>query len=288
VKSLVPGRYKNHHNDVIALIERDPFIALVGEPSLLNSQKFFGRIAMAFTKIRVAAFTISTVFGFVAASLANAEVLFNSLSSPNSGAVENEFEAPLAASFNTGSSAVQITDVALSLNSTFSLPGDTFTVSLVGGAPLADVTFVDGVGLVFDAPLSTLRTVTLPISDLSSSLTVEHFSQLTDVNLQPDSFYAIAISFSPQSQDDGATVGWGVTDDDAGPGVIDGYNASWLTDNGFFPNKPTPAPNNGGPIFQMEISGMAAPEISTWAMMLLGFAGLGYAGWRGSRRAAAD
>ena len=31
---------------------------------------------------------------------------------------------------------------------------------------------------------------------------------------------------------------------------------------------------------------IAVPEASTWAMMLLGFAGLGYAGWRGSRKAA--
>jgi hypothetical protein len=28
----------------------------------------------------------------------------------------------------------------------------------------------------------------------------------------------------------------------------------------------------------------AAPEPSTWAMMLLGFAGLGYAGWRARRQ----
>jgi hypothetical protein len=31
---------------------------------------------------------------------------------------------------------------------------------------------------------------------------------------------------------------------------------------------------------------LSAPELSTWAMMLLGFTGLGYAGWRGSRKAA--
>jgi hypothetical protein len=29
------------------------------------------------------------------------------------------------------------------------------------------------------------------------------------------------------------------------------------------------------------------PEPSTWAMMLVGFAGLGYAGWRAQRRTAA-
>jgi hypothetical protein len=28
------------------------------------------------------------------------------------------------------------------------------------------------------------------------------------------------------------------------------------------------------------------PEVSTWAMMLLGFAGLGYAGWRTQRKSA--
>jgi PEP-CTERM motif len=33
--------------------------------------------------------------------------------------------------------------------------------------------------------------------------------------------------------------------------------------------------------------GAPVPEPSTWAMMLIGFAGLGYAGWRGSRRTAA-
>ena len=34
------------------------------------------------------------------------------------------------------------------------------------------------------------------------------------------------------------------------------------------------------------VSVIAVPEASTWAMMLLGFAGLSYAGWRGSRKAA--
>jgi hypothetical protein len=37
----------------------------------------------------------------------------------------------------------------------------------------------------------------------------------------------------------------------------------------------------------LSVSGLATPEPSTWAMMLAGFAGLGFTGWRGSRRAAA-
>jgi hypothetical protein len=36
----------------------------------------------------------------------------------------------------------------------------------------------------------------------------------------------------------------------------------------------------------MEVSGTAAPE-STWALMLVGFAGLGSTGWRAQRKTAA-
>jgi hypothetical protein len=149
-------------------------------------------------------------------------------------------------------------------------------VSLVGGVPLADITFEDGLGLVFGSDLSLLGSVTLPISDLSSGLTVENFSQFANITLQPNAFYAIDVFLGDQSHDDQATVGWGTTADDSGPGVEDGYNASIITDNDFFPNKPTPSPNNGGPIFQMEVSGVATPEPSTWALMLVGLGSLGF------------
>ena len=48
-------------------------------------------------------------------------------------------------------------------------------------------------------------------------------------------------------------------------------------------------PNNngsvgGGPAFQMEVSGTAVPELSTWVQMLVGFGGLGLVAYR--RRAA--
>lgn len=244
---------------------------------MASLRKLRGRMALGYAALAIMALPASS----------RAEVVFDSLSSPNSGVVGDPFEGILyAASFNTGSSAVQLTDVALLLNSTFSLPGDTFTVTLFGGAPLADVTFVDGLGLIFNSPIPDLRSVTLPISDLSANLTVEHFGQLTNIVLQPNSFYAIGISVSTQSADDLADLGWGSTNDNSGPGVIDGYNSSYITDNDFFPNKPTPSPNNGGPIFQMEISGVATPEPSTWAMMALGFGALGFMGWRGSREIA--
>jgi hypothetical protein len=230
------------------------------------------------SKARAWVVSASAAIGLVTLSAsARAEVLFDSLDSPNSGVVgDGGFETPaFAASFNTGASAFRPIDVSLPLNSTFFLPDDTFTVTLVGGVPLADVTFEDGLGLVFGSGFSVLGSVSLPISDLSGALTVEHFSQFANITLQPDTFYAIAVFVSSQSAEDGATLGWGTTDDDSGVGVADGYNASYITDNGFFPNKPTPPPNNGGPIFQMEVSGVATPEPSTWALMLVGLAGLG-------------
>ena len=40
----------------------------------------------------------------------------------------------------------------------------------------------------------------------------------------------------------------------------------------------------GSSVSFVQVSG-AIPELSTWAMMLLGFAGLGYAGYRKAKRA---
>jgi hypothetical protein len=234
----------------------------------------------AFSKARAWALLGCAAIGLTSVSAsARADVLFDSLDSPNSGIVGTSlfFPPSFDASFQTAASPVRLTDVALLLNQSFYLPGDTFTVSLVGGVPLADVVFIPGFGLNTGPGFGTpaLDSVTLPISDLSTDLTVEHFSQFDGVTLQADTFYWIDLNISSQSSMDGARVGWGVTNDDSGPGVAEGYNSSDITDFSFFPNKPTPPPNSGGPIFQMEVSGVATPEPSTWAMMLVGLAGLG-------------
>ena len=76
---------------------------------------------------------------------AQAEALFDSLDSPNSGVMV----APgLDATFTTGSSIFHATEIALLLSETgASLPNDDFTVSLHGGIPLAGVTFDPDLGL---------------------------------------------------------------------------------------------------------------------------------------------
>jgi PEP-CTERM motif len=65
----------------------------------------------------------------------------------------------------------------------------------------------------------------------------------------------------------------------AGSSGASGASFDYLSDGGsVFTLAPPADPGIGWVI--------AVPEASTWAMMLLGFAGLGYAGWRGSRKPA--
>jgi hypothetical protein len=231
-----------------------------------------------------------TVSACAAASLmafsasARAEVLFDSLHSPNTavmaGVMAGDFSLAFDATFATGASTFHATDIALLLSQSFTLPGDTFIVSLEGGVPLADVTFDPGFGLSVTPGGPVLDSVTLPISDLSTSLMAEHFNQFATIALKPNSLYWIDLNLSDQASIDGASVGWGTTDDNSGPGVAAGYNSSNATDHEFFPNNR----DFGEQAFQMEVSGTAVPESSTWALMLAGFAGLGLIAYR--RRAA--
>ena len=217
---------------------------------------------------------------------ARAEVLFDSLDSPNTGVMGGFLPPgltfPADASFATGASTFHATDVALLLEQIAGVifPDDDFTVSLTGGIPLADVTFIPLVGLVegvsFEPlPLAghVLGSVTLPISELSTTLTVEHFNQFASVPLQPNSFYWIDLSVSV-AEFDGPSVGWGTTNDNSGPGVSQGYNSSNPTDYFFFPNNR----DGGEEAFQMEVA--SVPEPSTWALILMGLSGLGLLAYR--------
>jgi hypothetical protein len=210
---------------------------------------------------------------------ARAEVLFDSLDSLNTGVMGDLVGVPtypLDASFATGASTFHATDIALLLNQAAAvLPGDMFTVSLQGGVPLADVTFLGPLlGLnVLPGQGPVLGSATLPISHLSTSLSVEHFNQFASIPLKPNSFYWIDLNLSEFQREDGPAVGWGTTDDNSGPGVSGGYNSSDATDFGFFPNNR----DGGEEAFQMEV---ATPEPSTWALMLMGFGGLALVAYR--------
>jgi hypothetical protein len=225
----------------------------------------------AFSKAR--AWTLS---GCAAISLitlsasARAEVLFDSLDSPNTGA----FSTPgLDATFMTGASTFRATDIALLLSGGAAPLGDNFTVSLEGGVPLSDVTFDPVAGLsVFPNQGPVLGSVTLPVSDLSTSLTVEHFSQFASIPLQPNSLYWIDVTADSDFAD--TPVNWGFTSDVSGVGVAANYNSSNATDFGFFRNQGVP-PFAFDVAFQMKVSGVATPEPSTWTLMLAGLAGLG-------------
>jgi PEP-CTERM motif len=64
-------------------------------------------------------------------------------------------------------------------------------------------------------------------------------------------------------------------------------NLQLLTNASSFADPPATFENAAGDVFSLAIVGPApVPEPSTWAMLVIGFAGLTALGWRGSRRAA--
>jgi hypothetical protein len=217
---------------------------------------------------------------------ANAKILFDSLGGATSGSLSTASGGSLDATFATGASTFGATDIALNIGQT---GGDddsnTVTVKLVGGIPLADLSFDPDLGLnVSPGGVPLIASTTFAISDLSIGLSVEHFNEFAGIPLKPDSLYWIDITSTSSSFDD-ASVIWGLTSDVSGVGVAENYNSSNATDFTFFLNQGVP-PFAADVAFQMEVSGTAVPEPSTWAMMALEFVGLGFMGQRRSRRAA--
>ncbi len=217
-------------------------------------------------------------------SSASAElVVFDSLGGASSGAADTSVDPAISGTFDTGASPLRV-DVALSLS--VALPyedqGDTYTVSLDGGIPLSDLSFdpkggldtLDGKSVDFQAPV--LASVTLPVAGLSAAWTVEHYDQFAGVELDPDSLYWIEVRVDGHS-----VIEWGMTHDVSGPGVAGNYLAWFDTDDGFFLNNGV-QPFASDQALQMEVLA-ATPEPSTWAMMLIGFASLGVAGYRSTR-----
>jgi hypothetical protein len=189
----------------------------------------------AFGKPRAWALLGCAAISLVALSQSvRADVLFDSLDSRTTAVMGDGFgfTYPLDASFATGASAFRATDISLLLNRDGLDPttGDTFTVSLEGGVPLAEVVFAPIFPGSSFLQLSVdprggppvLGSVTLPVADLSTSLTVEHFSQFSSILLQPNSFYWIDLNiFAVPTEEENAPIGWGVISDESGPGVLE-------------------------------------------------------------------
>jgi hypothetical protein len=237
-------------------------------------------------RMRTLAWAATAAFSLALAHPASATVFFDSLGGATTGESNTTF-SPMAATFATGASATRV-DVALLLDIPDPqdiFPGDTYTVSLVGGIPLSDLSFDPVLGLDYlggaavDPFGPALASVTLPLSTLPSTFTTLNFKQLAGVTLNPDSLYWIEVSISSFSD---AEVDWAITDDVSGIGVAENYLADDATDDGFFLNQGVP-PFPGDQAFKMEV--VSAPEPATWALMALGFGGLGLVGYRGSRKA---
>jgi PEP-CTERM motif len=234
---------------------------------------------------------VATLFALVvSASPAWAtSVIFDSLDGvTGSSAYAGGIDPMMSGTFNTGATHVSV-DVTLLLKDGFpqdGAAGDTYTVSLDGGIPLSDLSFDPIGGLDYangssvDLQGPVIKSVTLPVASLPAVWTVKRYDQFDDIVLNPNSLYWIEVSVGSANGE--SVVEWGITADVSGPDVANNYLAWFNTNDGFFLNKgidPFPFDN----ALQMEVD--AVPEPSTWAMMLLGFAGIGCAGHRARRGA---
>jgi hypothetical protein len=228
--------------------------------------------------------TVLALSALVRPALAS-ESIFDSLDgATSSAAYADGIDPVMSATFSTGATPVRV-DVALLLFDGLQGDGEpnaTYTVSLDGGIPLSKLSFdpIEGLNYLNGSPVDLLgpviKSVTFPATSLAATPEVERFDQFASVQLNPNSLYWIEVRVNGY-----AVVEWGTTADIAGPGVASNYLAWGLTDNGFFLNRgvdPFPFDN----ALQMEVD--AVPEPSTWAMMVAGFAALGYAGYRAARR----
>jgi hypothetical protein len=203
---------------------------------------------------------VAVALSSFACAAASATVLYDNLSATSGESESAGFlygTGPLYDSFSTGTSSFDFVDVTLALT------GNPRDGGLWGAALLADDSGAPGSAIYSwnylpDSILTLSGTVTLGASVL----------------LNPDSRYWIVVasldSLLPTE------VQWSYSSDISGVGVAGEY---WADDGGQYSN------GSGHGPFQMAV---ATPEPSTWAMMLLGFAGLGFAAYRRTQRGAAS
>ena len=202
--------------------------------------------------VKICAASAVLVGAYLISATGNATVLYNNLGASSEGTDTASGFGPLYDSFSTGG-AVTLTDISLLLNASDPADGGTFTISLYNDSSTSPGSFIGS---------STFNDFLL-----SSSLGV--FSEATSFSLSADTRYWIGLSST-------GTTDWSFSADISGPGVAGEFFAN---QDGVFPNSEAP--------YQMELTGSTSsvvPEPSTWAMMAIGFAGLGFLGFRSAKQ----
>ena len=200
------------------------------------------------------------------ASSASADVLYD-----NTAAASTSFSYlilgsnPLYDSFSTGATSFDLNKIELVLAAANPSDGLSFYFTInsdSGGSPGASIFNSGNIG---DNLLGTTLAVIA--------------SFFAPILLSPDTQYWIGVGTNDQG-----SVGWSFASDISGTGVAGAYHVA--TNGAVFANNN--ADNTGA--WQMQVSGSSVGETplpSTWTMMLIGFAGLGFFAFRGSKKGSA-
>jgi PEP-CTERM motif len=192
---------------------------------------------------------------------AGAQTIYDNLYATSDGAESLASAAALGDSFTFSGPYFHFTTVSLVLDATDPQDGGFFSVSVCSAYFIGTPNCVlKDLGDFSDSILSTSPTL-VTISFLAILLPAQADYTTYWIELNPLGF---------------SSANWLYSSDNSAYGVA---GQQWLDANGVFPN------DSGHGPFQMLVAGI--PEPSTWAMMLIGFASLGYVSWRRATRAKA-